>query len=119
MNLFTFLLVFYFVSGLCVSLAIVIMNIINKTKLTLASFCVLLAALPLWPFYARLVVGWIRNPNLSHCAWCGKETDKRDTEAIRAHIMECEQHPMRTQINALKEENSNLRKWIDKINPEK
>jgi hypothetical protein len=108
MNIFTFLLVFYFVSGLCVSVAIVVMNIINHTKLTVASFCVLLAALPLWPFYARLVVGWIRNPNLSHCAWCGVETDKRDTEAIQAHIMGCEKHPMRGEIEVLKTENAML-----------
>jgi hypothetical protein len=78
----------------------------------MSSFCVLLAALPLWPFYARLVVRWITNPNLSHCAWCGKETDKRDTEAIRAHIMECEKHPMRTKINGLEYENARLSKII-------
>lgn len=48
-----------------------------------------------WP--TAHIINYLMWRQSSRCAWCGKE-NKRDDATIRAHIMECEKHPMRKQM---------------------
>ena len=51
----------------------------------------------------------------TYCAFCGKMfPDTEDsTDAIRAHVQECQKHPLAKRIVELEAENAKLEQWAD------
>jgi hypothetical protein len=80
-----------------ISWAIFFVSAYKKTWGTLAgSFLFAIA----WP--TAHIINYLMWRQSSRCAWCGKE-NKRDEATIKAHIMECDKHPMRQEIERYRE----------------
>lgn len=100
----------YLLLGLFPSVAMVIKTTDGSWKIDALMF---LIVFPFWPVAMAMVFyGWFTRL-VGLCMWCGKigiYTDKQDAaEEVREHVLVCEKHPMRIEIERLEGEIRELR----------
>jgi hypothetical protein len=106
------ILIAYLGVGLIVALLGIPVGILRKENTIWQDVAGLTLAGILWPFTGYLYVRWmIKKVESPICAWCGAESS-RDPDEIRAHILVCEKHPMRAEIEQTQAELKALRREI-------
>ena len=106
------ILIAYLAIGLIVALAGIPQGFLNPANKPWQNVTGVVFAAALWPFAGYLMVRWlIKNNEGPRCAWCG-DTSAITPDEIRAHILICEQHPMREEMERLTRENGQLSEYL-------